>query len=85
MLRMGRRISHSHKRTSSRNEWFRMLAAQAAQQFTDALVDQAFDKLARLSCSMDLAVAGEWQKLASIVRSLWRNTHAQAVERQHLG
>lgn len=62
-----------------------MLAAQMAQQSTDALVDQAFDKLAQFSCSMDLAVAGELQKLASIVRSSWSHANAQAVERQHLG
>lgn len=63
----------------------RMLAAQEAQQSTDALVDQAFNKLAEFTCSMDLAIAGELQKLASIVRSSWSNAHARAVERQHLG
>lgn len=63
----------------------RMLAAHEAQQSTDALVDQAFNKLAQFTCSMDLAIAGELQKLASIVRSSWSNAHARAVERQHLG
>ncbi len=129
---MGRRMSHSHKRATSRNAWFRMdvpkdirhlagktswqhslstaepnlaaqrraawsahykgevirlrmILAQQAQQSADVLVDQAFEKLAGFSRSMDLAVAGELQKLASIVRSSWSNVHAQAVERQHLG
>ncbi len=63
----------------------RMLAAQKAQQSTVEIVDQAFEKLAQFACSMDLAVASELQKLASIVRSSWSNAHAQAVERQHLG
>lgn len=47
----------------------RMLAAQEAQQSTTKLVDQAFAKLAQFTRSMDLAVAGELQKLAAIVRS----------------
>lgn len=129
---MGRRMSHSHKRATSRNAWFRMdvpkdirhlagktswqhslstaepnlaaqrraawsshykgevirlrmLLTQQAQQSADVLVDEALNKLASFSRSMDLAVASELQKLASIVRSSWSNAHAQAVERQHLG
>lgn len=63
----------------------RALKAARNQAEAKALVTQAFDRLAAHFGSIDIAVAGELEKVATIVRSSWSNDEARALELRQFG